>query len=104
MARPARFPQNVAYADEVAACLQEMEVGDTRILMTFPSTMSLSNLTGMLERRGWYKPMHYLLKRATTPDPTTSRPYYIRKTRESIAANKFAKDRERLLDQLYKPQ
>lgn len=94
-----KYPQNVAYADEVAANLYEMEVEEERVIPTPPpTTLGFGGLFPMLEIRGWFRGMHYEIERVTVAalggakTPKVFSPVKLKKIKRSVAANKFHKE------------
>lgn len=80
-----------AYVEEVATHLEEMNVGDTRVIPNPPRTLRVQNLLTMLEVRGWYKNKNFVYGKLLD-NPLTheryaiySRPYFFKKTSEKGA-------------------
>lgn len=49
----------VIYADEVAAHLWEMSVGETRLILHYRGKLHTTNLLNLLKRRGWFVGLHF---------------------------------------------
>jgi hypothetical protein len=49
----------VIYADEVAAHLWEMSVGETRLILHYQGGPHTTNMLNLLERRGWFIGRHF---------------------------------------------
>lgn len=77
-----------AYVEEVSTHLEEMKVGDTRIIPNPPRTLRAQNLLTMLEVRGWYKNKNFvcgkLLDNPLNHEryAISLRPYFFKKTDE----------------------
>lgn len=74
---PKDSERNIAFVEEVAAHLDEMEIGDVRIIPNSPDSLRSQNMKVMLNYRGWRLGTNYLCGKLLT-DPLTGNSYPIK--------------------------
>lgn len=89
---PRDSERNIAFVGEVAAHLEDMSIGDVRIISNYPVSLRSQNMKIMLNYRGWRSNANYLSGKLIT-DPITGvsypikeRPFFFKKIK-----NKFGK-------------